>query len=241
MVDYEKYAQELASGEEVVETPAAVATASIFRRVYGWMALGLAVSGIVAWWVAASGLWQTVLAGPGWTVCIIAELALVVVLSASLRKLPPAAACAMFLVYSAVNGLTLSVVLIAFELALVTRVFFITAAMFGALAIWGTRTKDDLSGIGSMCFMGLVGIIVASIVNIFMRSTAFDWWLSLAGIVVFCGLTMYDAQKIKRLAAMKAQLDAPTANRLAIAGALELYLDFVNLFLNLLRIMGRRK
>lgn len=215
--------------------------ATVFKFVYGWMFAGLALSGIVAWCTAASGLWQRILTGPGMIVCIIAELALVFILSSAINKLPVAIAYAMFLGYSALNGLTLSVVFIAYELALVQRVFFITAGMFGGLALWGTFTKEDLSSIGSICGMTLWGLIIAGIVNIFVRSSGFDWILSLAGVAIFTGLTMYDAQKIKRLAASEGLMDGATVHKVGIIGALTLYLDFINLFLHLLRLMGRKR
>ena len=215
--------------------------ATVFKFVYGWMFAGLTLSGIVAWYTAASGLWQRILTGPGMIVCIIAELALVFILSSAINKIPVAIAYAMFLGYSALNGLTLSVVFIAYELALVQRVFFITAGMFGGLALWGTLTKEDLSSIGSICGMALWGLIIAGIVNIFVRSSGFDWILSLAGVAVFTGLTMYDAQKIKRLAASEGLMDGATMYKVGIIGALTLYLDFINLFLHLLRLMGRKR
>ena len=237
MVDYESR----------FETPAYAArrgqvqVAAVFRRVYGWMFAGLAISGVVAWHTAASGLWQKILTGSGLMVCIVVELALVLALSAAIKKIPVALAYAMFLGYSALNGLTLSVVFIAYDLALVQRVFFITAGMFGGLALWGTFTKEDLSTIGSVCGMALWGLVIAGVVNLFARSSGLDWILSLAGVAVFSGLTMFDAQKIKRIAESEGALDAATIRKVGIIGALELYLDFVNLFLHLLRLMGRRR
>ena len=215
--------------------------ATVFKHVYGWMFAGLALSGVVAWYTAASGLWQRILTGPGMIVCIVAELALVFALSGAINKLPLAMSYAMFLGYSALNGLTLSVVFIAYDLALVQRVFFITAGMFGGIALWGSFTKEDLSSIGSMCRMALWGLIVAGVVNIFVRSSGLDWILSLAGVAIFTGLTMYDAQKIKQLAAAEGSMDAATVRKVGIMGALALYLDFINLFLHLLRLMGRKR
>ena len=177
--------------------------------------------------------------GPGMWVCIIAEVALVVILSASIKKLSVGAACLMFVGYAALNGLTLSVVFIAYELALVQRVFFITAAMFGGLAVFGTVTKSDLSQIGSICGMALWGLIVAVFVNMFFHSSRFDWIVSFAGVLIFSGLTMWDAQKIKLLAQQEGSMDAATRHKVGLMGALELYLDFINLFLYLLRIFGK--
>lgn len=237
MIDYEKQFER----PPYATSSGQIQITATFKRVYGWMSVGLAVSGIVAWHTAASGLWQKVLLGPGLVGCIVAELALVIALSAGINKLPTGIAYLMFLGYSALNGLTLSVVFLAYELALVQRVFFVTAGMFGGLALWGTFTKDDLSSVGSMCGMALWGLVFAGIVNIFVKSSGLDWILSLAGIAVFTGLTMYDAQKIRRLADLEGAMDETSVRKAGIMGALTLYLDFVNLFLHLLRLMGRKR
>ena len=215
--------------------------ARTFQRVYGWMCAGLALSGVVAWKTAASGLWMRVLAGPWLWVCFAAEFALVIGLSAAIHKLGAAVAGAMFAAYAALNGLTLSVVFVAYDLALVQRAFFVTAGMFGGLALYGTVTKADLGGIGSVCGMALWGVIVAGVVNLFLKSSGLDWIVTMGGVVVFAGLTMYDAQKIRQLAAEEGTLDDETVRKLGILGALELYLDFVNLFLHLLRFLGRKR
>lgn len=215
--------------------------ATTFKLVYGWMGAGLLLSGVVAWYTATSGLYQRVLSGPGFMLCILGELALVFALSAAINKLSSGVACLLFLGYAALNGLTLSVVFIAYELALVERVFFITAGMFGGLAAWGTITKGNLASVGSVCGMALWGLIIASLVNMFMRSSGMDWIISFAGILIFSGLTMYDAQKIKQMAANESALDSSTVHKLGILGALTLYLDFINLFMHILRYMGRRK
>ena len=237
MVDYEKQFEkpDYESGARLTHV------ASVFQIAYGWMCAGLALSGLVAWYTAASGLWKKVLMGPGMWVCIIAEVALVVILSASIRKLSVGAACLLFVGYAALNGLTLSVVFIAYELALVQRVFFITAAMFGGLAVFGTFTRSDLSQIGAICGMALWGLIVAVVVNMFFHSSRFDWIVSFAGVLIFSGLTMWDAQKIKLLAQQEGALDSATRHKVGLMGALELYLDFINLFIYLLRIMGRSR
>ncbi len=237
MVDYEKQFEKPDYEIGVRQTQ----VASVFRLVYGWMCAGLALSGLVAWYTAVSGLWQRVLMGPGLWICIIAELALVWILSASIRKLSVGAACAMFIVYAALNGLTLSVVFIAYEIALVQRVFFITAAMFGGLAVFGSVTRSDLSQMGAFCGMALWGLIVAVVVNMFFHSSGFDWIVSFAGVLIFSGLTMWDAQKVKLLAQADGGMDGAMRHKAALMGALELYLDFINLFIYLLRIMGRNR
>jgi len=237
MIDFEKE-----FGKPAYETGARqTALATTFKIVYGWMAAGLALSGFVAWYTATSGLWQTVLAGPGFMGCIIAELALVFVLTLAINKLPVVAAYALFAAYAAVNGLTLSVVFIAYELSSVQQMFFITAGMFAGLAVWGSVTKGDLSSVGSICGMALWGLIVACVVNLFFHSEKLDWIISFAGILIFTGLTMYDAQKIKQLAAAEGQMDATAVRKVGILGALQLYLDFINLFLHILRFLGRKK
>ena len=237
MVDFDKQFEKPAYETGARQTQ----IATVFKLAYGWMCGGLALSGLVAWYTAASGLWQKVLTGPGLWVCIIAEVAMVWILSASIRKLSVGAACLMFVGYAALNGLTLSVVFIAYDIALVQRVFFITAAMFGGLAVFGTMTRSDLSQIGSICGMALWGLIVAVVVNMFFHSTGFDWIVSFAGVLIFSGLTMWDAQKIKLLAQQEGALDSATRHKVGLMGALELYLDFINLFIYLLRIMGRSR
>lgn len=238
MVDFEK---QFDNSGYAATTRVESAVSSVFARVYGWMAVGLALSGVIAWCTYASGLYERVLTGGGMLFCVVAEFVLVIALSAAIDRIPPALAALMFLVYSALNGLTLSVVFVAYELGSVQSVFFITSGMFAGLALWGSFTKGDLTGIGSFCGMALWGLVIGGVVNMFMRSSGFDWFLSFAGILVFTGLTMYDAQKIRRLAAREATFDAVAVRKLAIIGALELYLDFVNLFLHILRFLGKKK
>lgn len=239
MVDYEKEFGK--PGYQIRGLDAKSGTASIFRQVYGWMTVGLTLSGVIAWCTAHSGLWERILTGPAFLGCIIAELALVMILSWAINKLPAFVALVMFIAYAALNGVTLSVVFIAYELALVEKVFFITGGMFAGLVLWGSFTRDDLTSIGSFCGMALWGLIIAGIANWFFRSSGLDFICSIVGVLVFTGLTMYDAQKIKALAAAQHTMDAVTIRKCAIIGALELYLDFVNLFLHILRILGRRR
>ncbi|MBO7687889.1 MAG: Bax inhibitor-1/YccA family protein [Kiritimatiellae bacterium] len=216
--------------------------ATVFKLAYGWMCAGLALSGLVAWYTASNPAFcQKVIQGPGMWICIIAEIAMVCILSASIRKLSVGAACLMFIGYAALNGLTLSVVFVAYPIAAVERVFLITAAMFGGLAVFGTVTKSDLSQVGAVCGMALWGLIVAVVVNMFFHSSGFDWIVSFAGVLIFSGLTMWDAQKIKLLAQQEGSMDAATRHKVGLMGALELYLDFINLFIYLLRILGRSR
>lgn len=237
MIDFEK---QFGRPEYAIGSKTAALSAT-FKIVYGTMAAGLALSGVIAWYAAVSGLCEQMVRGGGFTVLVIAELAIVFVLTLAIRKLPVAAAYLLFIAYAALNGFTLSVVFLVFDLASIERVFFITAGMFGGLVLWGSFTRGDLSSIGSICGMALWGLVIAGIVNVFLHSTGLDWLCSFVGILVFTGLTMYDAQKIKELAAAERSLDSATVRKLGVLGALELYLDFVNLFLHILRFMGRRK
>ncbi len=235
MVDFEKQFQtpQYASRQTAV--------AKTFKLVYGWMGAGLALSGATAWFVFSSGLWQKIFLGPWFYLCVIAEIALVFSLGASIRKLSAFAALAMFLGYAVLNGLTLSVIFVVYKLALIQNIFFITAGMFAGLAVWGSLTKSDLSSIGSICGMAVWGLVVALFVNMFVGSSSLDWFISFAAILIFTGLTMYDAQKIKQIAATEATIDRDSLMKAGIVGALSLYLDFINLFLNLLRIFGRER
>lgn len=238
MVDFERQFGKPGYQTGVMET---TRVASIFKIVYGWMGIGLALSGLVAWYTASSGLYMRILTGGGMTICILLELGLVLGLSAAINKMSVWMAYALFLAYAAVNGLTLSVVFLAYELVMVEKVFFATAGMFGGLALWGSLTKGDLSSIGSICGMALWGLILGLIVNIFWPSSGLDLILTFAGIAIFSGLTMWDAQKIKLLAEGEGTLDSEAIHKVGIMGALTLYLDFVNLFLYLLRFFGRKK
>ena len=242
MIDFEKMCER---PQPAVGARTAL-VAKTFKLVYGWMALGLVLSGAVAWLTAtfAAGnpeLLKTLLTGPVFYGLVIAELVLVVVLGAAIDKLSVGAALLMFFGYAALNGVTLSFVFFAFRLATLMQVFFIAAGMFGGLALWGTFTREDLSSVGSFCGMALWGLVLAGLVNVFAGSSALDWVCSIAGVLVFTGLTMYDAQKIRRIAAREGQMDKVSLGRVSILGALSLYLDFVNLFLYLLRLMGRRR
>lgn len=237
MVDFEKQINDYSFAKAQVRER----SAAVFPLVYGWMCAALAVSGAVAWFVATSELAKEVLSGNLFIGCVIAEFALVIAISAGIRKLPAAAAFALFALYSAVNGVTLSFVFLAYELPSVASVFFVSAAMFGGAALYGTLSKSDISGVGSFCGMALWGLVIASVVNIFLRSGPLAWFASVFGVAVFTGLAMYDAQKVKLLAMSADAMDRTTARKLALLGALELYLDFVNLFLYLLRLFGRRR
>jgi len=213
----------------------------VMHRVYSWMTAGLLVTGAVAMAVAGNdGLMRAIFGNQLiFFGLIIAELALVWILSANIGRMAPTTGMAMFLGYSALNGLTMAAIFWVYTSASIASTFFITAGTFGAMSAWGYFTKRDLSGWGNFLFMALIGLILASIVNIFWASSALYWLVTYAGVLIFVALTAYDTQKIKRLAAQVG--DETSAGRVAVMGALTLYLDFINLFLFLLRILGGRR
>lgn len=215
------------------------ASTVFLAKVFNWMAIGLGLTGIVAFYTAQSGLSRAIVASPLFMILILAELGLVFFLSARVNKIQAGTAMGLFLGYSFLNGLTLSSVFLAYTRSSIGGTFLITAGMFGAMAVYGMVTKRDLSGMGSFMFMGLVGIIIASIVNFFLQSSSLYWAISVIGVLVFVGLTAYDVQKIKLMGeqGIMEQGEA-TVKKGAIIGALALYLDFINLFLMLLRFFG---
>jgi FtsH-binding integral membrane protein len=214
---------------------------AFFNVVYAWMSAGLALTALVAWWISTRpDLMEQVFRGPVLIGLIIAQLALVFTISAAVNKLSATTATALFLVYSALNGLTLSVIFIAYTTASLGSTFLVTAGTFGAMSVYGMVTKRDLTRLGSFLFMALIGFVIASLVNIFMQSSALYWLLTYAGVLIFVGLTAYDTQRLKMVAAETAHNPAMAA-RYAVNGALMLYLDFINLFLLLLRILGDRR
>jgi uncharacterized protein len=213
--------------------------ATFLTYVFGWMAAGLALSGLVAGWVMSS---QAIFDGVvGWYLpLIIVELVMVVGLSAGLKKMSPAMAASMFLAYAALNGLTLGVIVAMYTGASVARVFFITSGTYAAMAAIGATTRRDLSGMGSFLMMGVIAILIAMVVNIFMASSALDWTISVLGALIFAGLTAFDVQRFKKLGYTGFSTKRE-AGQYAIRGALNLYLDFVNMFLFLLRLFGDRR
>lgn len=208
-------------------------------RVYGWMFAGLGITALVAFGVASSpNLLAMLMQNPllFWG-AIIAEFILVFAISARVQKLDPGVATGLFLLYSALNGLTLSLVLLAYTGAAVAGTFVITAGMFGATALYGATTRRNLMGAGAYLFMALIGLILASVVGVFWHSSVLQMAISVAGVLIFTGLTAYDAQRLKAMA-LSEPGDRTTSS--TIVGALALYLDFINLFLFLLRLFGNR-
>jgi len=224
---------------------------TFLRSVYNWMAIGLALTGFIAWYVANTEsvlklffqvsdfqLKPTLL----FYGAIIGELVLVFFLIARVQKVQASTATALFIFYSALNGATLSVIFLAYTSASITSTFFICAATFTASSIFGMVTKRDLTSMGNFMIMGLFGIIIATVVNFFIKSSAMTMIISYIGVIVFVGLTAYDTQKLKAMAFSQPEgLDAGVMRKGAIMGALTLYLDFINLFLMLLRILGDRR
>ena len=220
---------------------AAADHASAFlSAVYGWMCVGLAITAGTAWFVAGSpAIVHAIATGRGlfWALFIV-QLGIVWVLSARVQQLAASTASVLFVLYSAVTGVTMSFVLLAYTGESVATTFVVTAGMFGGLALYCTITKRDLGGVGQFLFMGLIGVVLASVVGLFWHSDAFQFVLSFVGVIVFSGLAVYDAQRLKIMALQTP--DGQTSSY-AIVGALTLYLDFTNLFLFLLRFTGNRR
>lgn len=212
----------------------------LMRKVYLWMTLALMITGITAAGVANSPNILALIYSSQvvmWGI-IIAEFGLVIYISARLEKLSLSTATTLFALYSILNGVMLSSIFLLYSTAIISKVFFITAGTFGVTALYGYATKKDLSSLGNILFMALIGLVIATVVNAFMKSAMFDLILSYIGVIIFVGLTAWDSQKIKHM--MMVQQDADeSAQKLALIGALSLYLDFINLFLYLLRIFGR--
>ena len=232
------------SAQNTADARTQVQVNSFIRSVYNWMAAGLGLTGVVAFYISNSeAMLQVIFGNPLiFFGLIIAELGMVFYLSARVQKIQAATATALFIIYSALNGVTLSFIFIAYTPASITSTLFVCAATFVACSIFGFTTKKDLTSLGSFMFMGLIGIIIASLVNLFIQSSALTTIVSYIGVLVFVGLTAYDTQKLKHMAMTQpAGLDAGVVRKGAIMGALSLYLDFINLFLMLLYIMGGRE
>jgi len=217
---------------------------SFVRSVYNWMAIGLGITGVVAYGVANSPGVTEVIFGSQLIFfgLIIAQLAMVYIISARIQRIQASTATMLFIVYSALNGATLSSVFLAYTQSSITSTFFICAATFTACSVYGWTTRRDLTTMGGFLTMGLIGIVIASVVNMFFQSGAVSTIVSYVGVLVFVGLTAYDTQEIKNMAlSQPADIDAGAVRKGAILGALKLYLDFINLFLMLLRIFGGRR
>lgn len=212
---------------------------SVMKRVYIKMTLGLLVTALAALTCVTSTTFMQYYFTHSWLmwVLIIAEFGLVFSISGAVRRMSSAMATLLFYVFAAINGITLSVIFLVYSPDAIVKTFFITAGTFGAMTVYGYVTSSDLSKYGSLLFMALIGLIIASLVNFFLHSSTFDWIISIVGVFVFVGLTAWDTQQIKNMAATA---PSESIGRLATVGALSLYLDFINLFIYLLRIFGNR-
>jgi len=230
--------------DTAVKTRAEVLVSDYVRSVYNWMGIGLAFTGFVAYYVSTSeSLLRLVFGNPlVLIVLIVAELGLVFAIAGMVNRMSAGTATALFVIYSGLNGVTLSSIFLVYVQASIVSTFFICAATFIACSFYGWTTKRDLTSLGGFMMMGLIGIIIASLVNMFIQSSSVSVIISYIGVFVFVGLTAYDTQKIKNMAMTQpANLDGAVVRKGAILGALSLYLDFINLFLMLLSIFGQRR
>jgi len=229
-------------------TQDAAVVKSFMTQVFSWMTLAMIVTALTAYWFAGSAELRDSLVNPvthglsglGWVVTL-APFGFVLLMSFGFQRLSPAILTLLFIAFSVLMGMSLSFVLLVYTAASVYKTFAITAAMFGIMSVTGYTTKTDLTKFGSIMMMGLIGMIIAMVVNFFLRSGTMDYIISIIGVLVFTGLTAYDVQRLKRIAAGSGEYDGITARKLSILGALTLYLDFINLFLFLLRFLGDRK
>ena len=212
------------------------------QQVYLWMTVGLLATAGVAYFVVSTPLLQLVANPIIFFGAIILEFVMVIALSRAIARMSPAAAVGLFFVYAALNGVTMSVIFAVYTLGSIAVTFFATACLFGAMTIIGYTTSRDLTKLGGFLLMGLIGFLIGSVINLFFASSAFYWLLTFAGIAIFIGLTAWNTQRIKNMTLTALQQgDALAAQRIGVIGALSLYLDFVNLFLLLLRLGGRRR
>ncbi|MBQ6613239.1 MAG: Bax inhibitor-1/YccA family protein [Alistipes sp.] len=216
-----------------------VAVRSLFKSLYMQMAAALAVTGLTAFFLADSqAYWDFLANNPSFIwICLFAELGLVLLLSARVMRMSISAATLLFIAYSVLNGVTLSTIFLVYELGTIATTFFVTAGTFFAMSVVGYATKMDLSRVGNVLYMMLIGLLIATVVNIFVASSTLYWIITYAGVIIFVGLTAWDTQKIKQMFYEYGTNDK-SGHKLALLGALTLYLDFINLFLFLLRIFG---
>ncbi|MBQ7558707.1 MAG: Bax inhibitor-1/YccA family protein [Synergistaceae bacterium] len=237
MAQYEGY-MPYAYGSDSVE-----AVNEIFRKVYQYMAIGLILTAVTAYITASSTTAIRMLFTSQAPLIIIAlaEVGLVIFLGAALNKLSAAAALMLFAAYSILNGITCSVILLVYTRASVYQAFFSTAGMFGAMSVYGLYTKRDLTSMGSFLRMGVWGLLIAMLINIFIGSSMLELTVSVLGIIIFLGLTAYDTAKIKEMASTAEWSDGSITGKIAVIGALSLYLDFINIFLYMLRLFGKHR
>jgi len=229
------------SREPIAISPGRVET-RFLTRVYGWMAGGLAATALMAWVTLSTPALLQLVFGNRFVFygLLIGELALVAWLSGLVGRMSASTAAIVFVAYSGLNGLTLASVFLVYTSGSIVSTFVVTAGTFGAMSVYGLVTSRSLDGLGSFAFMGLIGVILASVVNLFLRNSMLEFVISCVGVIVFVGLTAYDTRKLKLMAA-RVDADSEEGQKGAIQGALALYLDFVNLFLMLLRLVGNRR
>lgn len=230
--DYRPYGGNYSDASALAST-----VSGTMKRVYLKMFLAMLVTAVTSWLAAASQSYMMFLFTHTWMMFVLAavEIGLVIAISGAINRLSSGTASLLFYLFAIVNGLTLCTIFYAYSPAAIVKTFFITAATFGAMSVYGYFTSNDLTKFGNYLFYALIGLVIASVVNIFMRSTALDWIVSIAGVLIFIGLTAWDTQQVKRLAMVTPN---EAVGKLATIGALTLYLDFINLFLFLLRIFG---
>lgn len=218
-----------------------VETNILLRSVYEWMMIGLLISGLSAFMVIHSQTMLHLLFGNPYMIWVLAllEFGLVIAISAGINKMDISTARVLFILFSIVDGMTLASILLIFTQASIVTTFFIAAATFGIMSLYGYFTDSDLSSLGNILFVALIGLVIAMVVNFFLKSPAVEWWISMIGVIIFIGLTAYDTQKIKQLGEQMAGDNPSALNRVAIVGALALYLDFINLFIMLLEFFGQ--
>jgi FtsH-binding integral membrane protein len=229
------------SREPVAISPVRAET-RFLTRVYGWMAGGLVTTAVAAWFTLSTPALLQLIFGNRLVFygLLLGELGLVAWMSGLVGRMSASTAALVFLGYSALNGLTLSCIFLVYTSSSIASTFVITAGTFGAMSVYGLVTSRPLDGLGSFAFMGLIGVILASVVNLFLRSSMLEFVISCVGVIVFVGLTAYDTRKLKMMAA-QIEADSEAGRKGAVQGALSLYLDFINLFLMLLRLLGNRR
>jgi len=240
--DYEEMPSLNGGMERMQELERAAAMPKLMVKVYTWMTLALVITGLTALIVSRNESLLQLIYGSKWVMIgmVVAELAIVIGVSAAIERLSLASATLLFILYSVITGAMFSSIFIVYTGASIAKVFFITAGTFGVMAFIGTTTKKDLSSVGRIAFMALIGLIIATLVNLFIKSSMFDLILSYVGVVIFVALTAYDTQKIKEMLALQTDM-GEGAQKIALLGALSLYLDFINLFIHLLRIFGSER
>jgi FtsH-binding integral membrane protein len=216
---------------------------ALMRSVYMWMMVGLLVSGVTAYAAAHSEILMNMIYGNPYMIWVlfIIEIGLVIAISAGINKMSVDTARMLFILFSFIDGLTLSSIFLIYTSASIAETFFIASAMFGVMSLYGYFTDTDLTSWGKLLFMALIGLIIAMIVNFFLKSSPMEWWISVIGVVVFTGLTAYDTQKIKQMGDEIEAEGETNISKIAVIGALELYLDLINLFLMLLEFFGAQK